>query len=369
MPADKEYVTQLALDRIAGVITATDDNILEQLIKEEPDARSIWEQLQQQFGTGSVKSLVNDLPDTLPVEKIWKQIHRTKRNRQLGMISLGITACLVVVFIVITVRPDRKSIVAVTAISRPASSHVTLSLSGGTILDLDTSASQELRLNDLLNDLRQYKGETATLNVPDGRLYSIQLSDGSRVRLNAGSSLQTPIVFEELTRAVHINGEAYFTITADPQHPFMVQMPDSSFVQVLGTVFNVNTYHSSHVRVALVKGAVKVITSHDSLLLQPGYAVDYGRGESLQPVPFDTANELSWMEGVYTYNNISMEELGRVISRYYGIRVLTEHTAEMAPTFTFTINKNIPLREFLEGFRFTGYLHFDIDKDSVLHLK
>ncbi|HMO31821.1 MAG TPA: FecR domain-containing protein [Lacibacter sp.] len=173
-----------------------------------------------------------------------------------------------------------------------------------------------------------------TVATPRGGFYRLTLSDGSRVWLNAASSLRYPVAFSGKERRVYITGEAYFEVTANPRQPFIVSMPHQSEVVVTGTRFNVNTYPDEEgTRTTLLEGKVQVTDSTGaSLLLQPGQQARIENGIQLH-TDIDTDEVVAWKEGVFQFNRADIGTILRQVSRWYDAEVEFEGTV---PTRTFS---------------------------------
>ncbi|WP_343670071.1 FecR domain-containing protein [Chitinophaga sp.] len=370
MSVNPEYIEQLVLDEIAGVITPEDSAALNNLLAQEPEALVIRNDLYAQYGEHPV---LEKLADTLPVEKVWAGIRKQKRGKILLRTSIGIAAAILVivsVYTILLIQGTRQPEI----VHVPSPKNVALQLPGGQVVNLG-NAQRQVQLGNLtLNNKEKtlsYTGSTdqqATLIVPAGKDYSITLSDGTFIQLNAASKLVFPFAFRGNTREVTIRGEAYVKVARDATHPFIVHLPNST-VQVLGTEFNINTYDSGQVKISLVSGAVQLKAAQDSLLLHPGYAVNYTQGNKLQESPFDEDYVLSWRNGLYIFNNTSLASLSTVITRWYGIPVVTDGPAAASHRFSGAMNRNKPIATFLEGLKFTGQFDYYFDKDSVLHMK
>lgn len=369
MSVNPEYIEQLVLDEIAGVITPEDSATLKDILAQEPEALVIRNDLYAQYGTHP--ALAN-LPESLPVEKVWAGIRKKKRGMILLRTAIGIAATVLIGITTYTIfSPGARQPVLVHELSPK---NVALQLPGGQTVNLGT-AQQQVQVGDitLLNQQKtlSYTGSTdqqATLLVPPGKDYSITLADGTSIQLNAASSLIFPFAFRGNSREVTISGEAYIKVAKDAARPFIVHLPNAT-IQVLGTEFNVNTYDSSHVNVSLVSGAVRLKAQQDSILLHPGYTVDYSLGNQLKAIPFDAENVLAWRNGLYVFNNTSLATLSAVITRWYGITVITDSPGTGGHRFSGVMNRNKPVETFLEGLKFTGQFDYYFDKDSVLHMK
>lgn len=369
MSVNPEYIEQLVLDEIAGVITPEDSATLNDLLAQEPEALVIRNDLYAQYGKHPV---LENLPDTLPVEKVWDGIRKQKRGSILLRASIGIAAALLVCVSVYTIflpgvhSPDIVHV--------PSPKNVALQLPGGQVVNLG-NAQQQVQVGNLTlrnqEKTLSYTGNTnqqASLLVPPGKDYAITLSDGTSIQLNAASKLTFPFTFTGNTREVTVTGEAYIKVAKDATRPFIVHLPHST-VQVLGTEFNINTYDSGQVKIALVNGAVQLKVAQDSILLHPGYAVNATQGTKLQETPFDADNVLSWRNGLYVFNNVSLASLSAVITRWYGITVITDNQTSANRRFSGAMNRNKPISAFLEGLKFTGQFDYYFDKDSTLHMK
>ena len=147
-----------------------------------------------------------------------------------------------------------------------------------------------------------------TLSVPAGGQFKVVLADGTRVWLNASSSLHYPLVFGNGKRVVELTGEGYFEVAKDPAHPFEVQV-GSSTVQVLGTHFNVNAYADEPVmKVVLAEGSVKL---NNSMVLKPGEGAAVEANGKMEKSRADLAAVLAWKDGQFVFREASLESLMR----------------------------------------------------------
>lgn len=372
MAVNPEYIEQLVLDEIAGVITPEDSATLKEILAQEPEALVIRNDLYAQYGN---HPSLDNLADTLPVEKVWEGI-RKKKSRHILITTISSVAAVALLLIgsYILLSPGSEQPPFVQEISPK---NIELRLPNGQKVNLGNT-QQQIRLNNLTLNNQQKKlswdapsgndNRQATLIVPPGKDYSITLPDGTEIQLNAATRIQFPFAFTGNTRNVTINGEAYLKIAKDPARPFLVHLPNST-VRVLGTEFNVNTYDSGQVNISLVSGAVQLHTVKDSILLHPGYAVSYQAGKELAEAPFDAEDVLSWRQGIYVFRNATLAEMAGVINRWFGIAVTIDNPAAARRRFRGFIDRKQSVRPFLEGLKFTGQFNYYFDKDSVLHMQ
>lgn len=173
------------------------------------------------------------------------------------------------------------------------------------------------------------------LVVPRGGFYSVCLEDGTVVTLNAESELVYPSVFDGETREVSLSGEAFFEVAHDADRPFFVQV-DGYRIQVLGTRFNVSAYGDEPRRhTTLVEGSVRILPqgagdSGREILLHPGeqFSQDAASGRS-RVARVDTERYTAWMAGEFVFDNTSLGEILRTVSRWYDFRYeITDPTLE-----------------------------------------
>lgn len=163
-----------------------------------------------------------------------------------------------------------------------------------------------------------------TLTTPKGHQFEVALSDGTKVWLNAASSLTYPTVFKEGIREVTITGEAYFEVSHNPRAPFIVKLDDETRIQVLGTRFNVNAYsNESMVRTTLLEGRVKVISRSGEETLYPGYQAIVGEKITVEQVG-DIEQVMAWKNGLFNFNNADLSAILRQFERWYDISVKYE---------------------------------------------
>jgi transmembrane sensor len=163
-----------------------------------------------------------------------------------------------------------------------------------------------------------------TLNTPRGRQFSLELADGSRVWLNAASSITYPTAFPGGERRVEITGEAYFEVAKDPGRPFHVTV-NGMDVQVLGTHFNINSYSDEAVtKTTLIEGSVKITGNNSSVLLRPGQQ-GLSTGSSLKVITeIDIDEVMAWKNGYFSFKGADIATIMRQVARWYDVDVVFE---------------------------------------------
>ena len=173
-----------------------------------------------------------------------------------------------------------------------------------------------------------------TMRTPKGRQFRLQLPDGTRVWLNAASSIRYPTAFTGEERKVEITGEAYFEVAKafsaggrEGVIPFRVNVRNKAEVEVLGTHFNINAYENEKgIHTTLLEGSVRVMQRSSALVLKPGQqALISSIGEKIQLVNHaDTDKVMAWKNGLFYFEGLTLEEAMRQLERWYDIEVIYE---------------------------------------------
>ncbi len=202
------------------------------------------------------------------------------------------------------------------------------------------------------------------ITVPRGGEYTITLSDGTRVWLNADSKLEYPVSFSSI-RNVKLEGEAYFEVAHNKQKPFVVYSRNIK-VQVLGTKFNVNSYDPDHVFVTLAEGKVSVTSPYESKTLFPGDQVEMSTNQALSDVKKVNVNiYTSWVTGTFEFNDTPMEDIVTQLSLWYNVKMKFASPELKQITFTGAILKSKSLGYALELIQRVSNINFE-KKENVI---
>ncbi|MDT3402348.1 FecR family protein [Mucilaginibacter terrae] len=175
----------------------------------------------------------------------------------------------------------------------------------------------------------QAEGVTAeknTITTPNGGQYTVILSDGTKIWLNAGSSLTFPSRFTGDFREVDLKGEGYFEVAKDSSHPFHV-LAGGQEISVLGTHFNVSAYSDEpSIRTTLVEGSVKVTHHGQSFMLSPNDRVTDQRkdGHLRLEHGIDADEDIAWKSGRFYFNNTAVSTVLRQVGRWYNLDIVYE---------------------------------------------
>lgn len=210
-----------------------------------------------------------------------------------------------------------------------------------------------------------------TISTPRGGQYQVELPDGSKVWLNAASSLRFPTAFAGKERRVEMTGEVYFEVAKDPTKPFKVfisSRPDGAEIQVLGTHFNVMAYNDeSSVNTTLLEGAVRFIKDNKTSKLQPGEQLQLTQNGQLKIVTgIDPTEVVAWKNGFFDFEGLDFETIARQLSRWYNVEVV--YNSKINDLFYAEIPRNTKLSDVLKALELTGKIHFEIEAKKIIVL-
>lgn len=204
-----------------------------------------------------------------------------------------------------------------------------------------------------------------TIIVPRGGQYQVVLPDGSKVWLNASSSLKFPTNFSGNERLVELKGEGYFEVARNESKPFKVKTSTME-VEVLGTHFNVNAYADEPViETTLVEGKVKVSHGAVSKILHPGQQAKVKNNEADGQVlvqQADMQRALAWKNGIFVFHDSNLQDIMRQLERWYDIEVEGEIPDEQ---FNGIISRNVNLSQILRMIEVTSDFRFKIEGRRV----
>lgn len=258
----------------------------------------------------------------------------------------------------------------VTAQVAPGSRKAVLHLSDGHAVALGKDASGVLtekngvRINyaegaSLMYETTESAGGEMVYNkivVPRGGEYSLILADGSEVYLNAESELIYPVAFKGKERKVTLKGEAFFKVKKDRKHPFIVQS-DYNRIEVVGTQFNVSTYHANCIKTTLLEGAVKVSNDRETQLLKPGEQAICST-DNLEVKNVDARQVAGWVQGVFEFENMNLKEISEQLGRWYDVEFVFETPEAEKALFTGAVTRYRNLEFVLNILKELSELHF-----------
>lgn len=262
----------------------------------------------------------------------------------------------------------------------PGSDKAILTLGNGQQVILDSSSSGQIAAQGNVAIIKKDDGSLLytspenththevlynTLTVPRGGQYKLTLPDGSRVWLNAASTLKYPTAFTGPQRIIELNGEGYFEVAPQAGKPFFVYTRQVK-VAVLGTSFNIMSYpDEKNVYTTLLSGAVKVTSGQQEKLLTPGHqAIADNDNNEMLVQEVETSQTIAWKEGMFRFagNNIPM--VLRQISRWYDIDIEYQGTPPSGH-LTGKVPRQMPLSDVMRILELSG-VHSRLEKGKLI---
>jgi ferric-dicitrate binding protein FerR (iron transport regulator) len=205
--------------------------------------------------------------------------------------------------------------------------------------------------------------------VPYGKRSEIILTDGTKIWLNSGSQLSYPVKFTGNTREVYLSGEAFFDVESDPSKPFHVITTDMK-IRATGTRFNVTSYaNDNQSQVVLLSGKVDAAKNKrfaGSMEMNPGERIVYSKTEeNLKKDRVDVEHYASWIDGYLIFENEPVENIFKILERYYNKNILTEKLTGK-PAFTGKLDLADDLGKVLNNIGFSASFSVECENDTFI---
>ncbi len=323
-------------------------------LKEDPAHQELLNSIRNQKNREEREEIIRSLDKEMIWNKVQEQIGTQKRKRRLQLTTFAKYAAAVFIPLLLAyggwqlfkkdIRKSKKNIVQ-TAQIVPGQYKAKLILGNGRQIELgkiDTTVSlpdKQVRIKIDSGKIKYnkkavtgIKKEMNTLVTPRGGEIVVVLSDGTKVWLNSASELKYPSVFTGKERGVYLKGEAFFKVSKDPKHPFVVHA-NGLVVKALGTEFDVSNYSDDNfAQTTLVEGKVvvseKMSGKFQSVLLKPSQQAFIKKGEGIQKLrvqTVDTKIYTAWTKGIFLFKNESLEEIFNQLGRWYDIHVFFDN--------------------------------------------
>lgn len=263
----------------------------------------------------------------------------------------------------------------------PGGNRATLTLANGATIVLDSAGRGLLAQQGATSVNKLQDGELVydagaesnhalglnTISTPRGGQYQVVLPDGSRVWLNAASSLRFPTAFIGQDRPVMLKGEAYFEVAKDRDKPFLVIANNGMTVKVLGTHFNVMSYDDeSAIRTSLLEGKVNVSFAGRQVSLSPSEQSGFDKKEQSFRVEKDADMDkaVAWKNGLFDFEEDDIQTVMRQLARWYDINIVYAG-AVPSQHYTGYIRRQVPISQVLNMLELTGGVAFTIEGNTV----
>jgi ferric-dicitrate binding protein FerR (iron transport regulator) len=259
----------------------------------------------------------------------------------------------------------------------PGSNKAVLSLADGSIVTLDSTGNQVIQQGNTTISQRNgqllYASGNAnaatvsynTLTTPRGGQFQITLPDGSKVWLNAASSLRFPTAFTGSERRVEMTGEVYFEITKNARKPFRVTVNDMT-VEVLGTHFNVKAYTDEKtIATTLLEGSVQLTKGTEKVAIKPGEQAQWASGGKTFTIGHPELDQvMAWKNGYFRFDGENIVDIMKQLSRWYDVDAVYAGNMTMKD-YSAYISRNSNISEVLKMLELTEEVSFKIEGKKV----
>lgn len=259
----------------------------------------------------------------------------------------------------------------------PGTNGAILKMAGGKTIILDTARSGQpmYHAGNVISKTDSAVSITAlhppntieyyTLITPRGRQEQLVLGDGTKVWLNAASSIRFPNVFQGSQRMVEVTGEAFFEVAKDVSRPFTVKVNDLE-IRVLGTRFNVTAYpEEAAIKTTLLEGAVKIARGDEALLLKPGQQAWVEKDDKIRLVRDAHIQEaVAWKDNLFWFENDDISTVMNRLGRWYDVDILIQ--GNIPDLFTGSIPRNLPFSKVFEVLQKTGSMHYKLENHQII---
>lgn len=364
-----------------------------------PYEKRLVEEAYDQSIPQSGEELAEEKRAELKIE-IWQQVNRNmlpsgktgvlrRRLITLSAAAIALIAMITGLYFYFSsgAQKDGNHLLAAEQVIVPGGNKATLTFSDGRTIDLSSDKDGLVMGKNVLrySDGSQVKGMEespaeripqaayVTLSTPKGGQYQVRLPDGSKVWLNATSSIKYPSSFAGLKeRRVELMGEAYFEVAKDKGRPFLVST-ERQTVKVLGTHFNINSYADEPaVRTTLIEGAVRVLPLNEGIAkpleLRPGQQSILSE-KGLQAVATDVEAAIGWKNGEFVFKNEGVESIMRRLARWYNVSVEYQDYQPNAEMYSGTLSRFDNISTVLHMMETTGDIRFKIEGRKILVFK
>ena len=379
--------TQQALTRyLTDTATEADLMHLSAWVKNPTNKKELEDFIKDYY---SINYSINELNTDYAVHKLLTSIkkknsftrYRRQKNRRILKGASILALLLFGVFIIKNFTSNQPLSRQNFSTIKIGSDKATLTLEDGSEIELgekEVFSGKQYKTNGsnleyFKNKLSDSKISYHYLTVPRGGKFMIVLSDGTKVWLNSDSKLKYPSHFEfNKTRKVElVYGEAYFDVTSSQENGgqgFSV-LNKKQEINVLGTEFNIKAYSDEdQILTTLVEGKIDLRVDSKSEILTPGLQATFDTTTNkIQTKTIDVYNETSWKDGVFSFDNKPLEEIAKVLSRWYDVDFKFQNSELKLEEFIGVLSKNQDLEEIMNQIKNTGIINnYKIENNEVI---
>lgn len=371
---------------LAGELSESEQAELEQWLAQSENNRNWFGKVTSEtYRSSKLKTL-----SSFDAEEGWKNLQTKRGGKSKPLLltrwlkyaaMLAVPVLLAISIWLLGDKANRPEVLAENI--QPGFSQATLVLSNGNVIALAETEEKQLKeksgaVIDLAREHLSYEQTQAaaeliynTLVVPRGGEYSITLSDGTQVFLNADSKLTFPVNFAKDHREVELHGEAYFKVAHQAQSPFTVKA-NGMDVRVLGTEFNISAYpDDALIKTTLVNGSVQasVAATGEAVVLKPGQEAQLTtNGKSITVADVDVSFATAWKNGQLRFKEKPLGEIMTIISRWYNVEVVYDDENLKNYAFGCNFSRYSTIEPLLKVFEATGTIAINLTDAKTIHI-
>lgn len=332
---------------------------------------------------GGEEQLTEQLFDRFNRKMTGNQRRQQKQIWYRAAAAILVLVTISVIFIQKKVPDNNNQAVIIKKSIRPGTNRAILILVNGTKVDLNDANNgyianqQGIKIKKAANGKLIYeRGETGgsahsklvynTIETPRAGQYEVELPDGTRVWLNAETTLRYPAKFVGDERRVELTGEAYFEVAHDKALPFRVVTAEQT-ITVLGTHFNIKGYADEQtIATTLLEGSVNVVNkiSGQNKILVPGKQANIIKGGGTISIADASTDEvIAWKNGYFIFDNQDIKSIMKLISRWYDVDI--DYKLSKSVRFGGTFSRSSDITKLLKNFELLGNVHFELKERRI----
>lgn len=386
---EKYVIAELITKQLQHSITDEEAIVLKAWLDASASNKALYEEFSTASSLSEELAILSQFNPSEDLDKLKNaMINTLPQKRRATSLNIKFWSSIAAIFIAIFTSiiyffPQKikisKDVIALNNQILPGCDKATLKLADGTIIVLDDSldgfqANQKnvkLRIRDgeILYQSTSNTEEVIfnTVVTPRGGQFKLVLSDGTKVWLNAASSIKYPTVFVGNERLIELTGEAYFEVSHNTSKPFKVLLQGIGQVDAIGTAFNINAYPEEGViKTSLIQGKVKVNMGGNTNYLQPGQQSLLNKaGHFIIKDNLDMDEVVAWKNGLFIFKQSNVQDIMRQMARWYAIDVVYNGKISQE-TFSGIVNRNSNLSEVLKIME-VGGVRFKIE-DKIIYV-
>lgn len=382
-----ENISRLLRKHFTGITTPEEEKVLEAWLAEDKENRERYELWKRD----DVFSREHRLFCTIDYHAAWERFRTRQglhaKRRRVTWIKYASAAAIVILMVSgglwwkLSSSHQENVVQTIPSIPKhPNPPSAVLQLADGIRMELSQGKEQEIVIGDQ-TAIKQESGtliypegkvaetvDTNTLMVPPGGEFELQLSDGTKIYLNSATTLRYPVRFNEESRTVYLQGEAYFDVAKDSSRPFIVITEDIQ-AQVYGTEFNINTRGKEVVRTVLVNGSigVRVKGEKKEYLLRPSEMASFNRrSKHIEVKKVNPGLYTLWRKGIFVFERESLEDIMITLSSWYDMEVVFLSEKAKRLHFSGHMRRYEDIRDILHALSDATGVQFSIQEKTII---